>query len=98
MWNCWNKLVPLLLMFGYSFFVKEKLKMVVYATCAFLLLRFIWQIFELENYQLANKPYILDILFIVDIIVIMFIIIVPYINKFSSYKVKFTQWLKQKQH
>ncbi len=85
-------------MFGYSFFVRDKLKIVVYGTSAFLFLRFIWQLFELENYPLANKPYILDILFIIDMAVIISIIIIPYINKFISYKVKFKQWLKQKQH
>lgn len=68
----WDKVKDFCLMFSLSLFLKGRLKRVTLSVSAFLLIRIVWQIWELENYESANKPYVIDWLFILLIVSILF--------------------------
>lgn len=60
----WDKSKDFLLLFGYSFFLKGKLRLSCIFISAFFLVRLVWQIWEMEDYASANKPYVIDYLFL----------------------------------
>ena len=67
----WIKLQDFLLLFGVSLFLKGKLRTIGLLASLFYFLRVVWQLFELENYVLANQPYVLDCLFLLLMITIL---------------------------
>lgn len=67
-----DKMKDFFLMLGLSLFLTGKLKRIGYSVSAFLLVRVAWQIWEIENYESANKPYIIDWILILLIVSILF--------------------------
>lgn len=65
------KFKELVLVYGYSYFLKGKRKRICIIISWFYLVRVVWQLFELENYQYANRPYIIDLLFFVCIVSVL---------------------------
>lgn len=53
-----------LLVTGYVFILKGVIKKIAIIGSIFYGIRLVWQIFEIENYSYANKPYVIDYLFI----------------------------------
>lgn len=80
----WDKLKDFLLLFGYLFAVKSKLRIAIIVLSSFFFLRLLWQIFELENYKEANKPYWIDILFGLCVLAMVTISVLPSILKYAK--------------
>lgn len=59
----WIKVSELLLIFGYNFYLRGALKKVCFVMSGFYFIRVIWQIFEISDYEAANKIAMIDILF-----------------------------------
>ncbi len=62
----WDKTKDLLLVFGFSLFLKGKRRLCCYILSAFFFARVVWQLFEVENYAAANQKYLIDLLFALD--------------------------------
>jgi hypothetical protein len=59
----WIKVSELLLILGYNFYLRGLLKRVCFIMSGFYFIRVIWQIFEIIDYETANKVALIDILF-----------------------------------
>lgn len=84
MYYPWVKIMELFLIGGYIFFTRGLLRIAFIIGTIFFLIRVIWQVFELENYVLANQPKVIDILFVLCIFTILVISLLPLIIKYAK--------------
>jgi hypothetical protein len=77
----WVKLTALLMSTGIWSSLTGAIKTVWKWLTIFFLIRLIWQIFELEYYKAANKPYVLDGLFVVCVGIVIIQLIIFYAKR-----------------
>jgi len=78
----WIKVMDFVLIAGYIFFTKKYLKRAFFVISAFFLMRVIWQLFEIENYYSANKPKVIDFLFVLCVLSVLVISMMPLLISF----------------
>lgn len=83
------KLLEFFLVVGYPILTKGILRVCGILISIFFFIRVVWQVWELEDYDSANQPYIIDILFVIlagiTLIIIFISKMIVIIRKIKSY-------------